>query len=135
MSCWGTLLGPSPSAPLTSGSAHRLLRGHCSVPGGWYRGAGHGTSATGGGEESATGIIRAWDHGTKPLLQTFPVSRTLTSWVGAGLLLQQANSVGEWLLLTWTDRRGRGLIIPLPNKPRATRRGQTASHLVPIGTT
>lgn len=46
MSCWETFLGPSPSASLTSGSAHRLWPGHCSGPGGWHRGMGRGTSAT-----------------------------------------------------------------------------------------
>lgn len=55
MSCWRTFSGPSPSAPLTSGSAHRLWRGHYSGPGAWYRGTGRGTSATGEGEERARG--------------------------------------------------------------------------------
>lgn len=32
--------------------------------------------------------------------------------------------MGVWPLLTWTDQRGRGLTLPLPNKLRATKRGQ-----------
>lgn len=89
----------------------------------------------GGGEESATGKIRAWDHGTTPFLQTFQSVGNSQGWAGGWPFAPASSSVGEWSLLTWRNRRGRGLPVPLPNKSRRPGQGRTTSHLVPTGTT
>lgn len=58
----------------------------------------------------------------------FPVSRTLTR-LGGVAVIAPASQLRGVALLTWTDQRGRGLTLPLPNKLRATKRGQNLSHL------
>ena len=44
------------------------------------------------GRGKHTGIVRAWDHRTTPLLQTFPVSRSLKRW-GPGWPVVPANQL------------------------------------------
>lgn len=122
MSCWGTFSGPSPSASLTSGSAHRLRRVHCSGPGGWYRGTGRGTSATGEEEERVTGSSGLGEENHSPFAD-FPGQQERSQLAGTGLWLSQTSSAGEWPLHTW-DWGGRGLTSLLFNKPRATRAGR-----------
>lgn len=130
MSCGGTLSGPSPSAPLTSGSAHRLWRGHCSGPGGWYKGMGRGTSATAEGEERATGSQGLGEQNHSPFAD-FPGQQEPHTVGGdwpIAFALPHSSSAGEWPLLTW-DWRGRGLTSLQLNKPRAT--GPGRNHMSP----
>lgn len=77
MSCWEAFLGPSPSASLTSGSAHRLWPGHCSGPGGWRRGMGRGTSATVGKSRARQAASGPGSLSHAPL-QTWSVSVNFT---------------------------------------------------------